>query len=154
MSTGSALASKMIRLYPVQGSGLANLPIWWPTPVAEAGTKQTVRRRTYCPDLSSPSHEEVDNEDDQQHAANATSHYRAPVIVPTTASEKEQQNQNNEDEVHMRILLDHYYIACGVFLASSPHRNFVGLRRIGPCHSSDSEFASEKRISHATSGHD
>jgi len=68
--------------------------------------KWTARVRTRWPDLTSPSHEEVDNEDDQQHAANATSDHRAPIIVPTTASEKEQQNQNNQDEVHMRILLD------------------------------------------------
>jgi len=77
----------------------------WHTPSLKLAKGRPRVSEPIEPDLSSPSHEEVDNENDQQHAANATSHHRTPIIVPTTASEKEQQNQNNQDEVHTRILL-------------------------------------------------
>jgi hypothetical protein len=58
-------------------------------------------RREPCKALKSPpSHEEVDNEDDEQYAANSAPHHGAAVIVAPATAEQYQENQNDQENVH------------------------------------------------------
>jgi hypothetical protein len=68
---------------------------------AHRNAASTVESR--CLDFP-PSHEEVDNEDYQQHGTDAASHVGTPIIVAASAAEKQQQNQNDQNKVHIEIL--------------------------------------------------
>ena len=48
-----------------------------------------------------PSQEEVDDQDDQQHAADAATDHRAAIVETATATKQKQQDDDNQNNVHV-----------------------------------------------------
>ena len=72
---------------------------------AAVGANEKVLHARFSRNLDfPPSHDEVNDQDDQQDCANPASHVGTTVIKAPSASEKQQQNQNNQNKVHSRIL--------------------------------------------------
>jgi hypothetical protein len=47
-----------------------------------------------------PSHDQVDDQDDKQHTANPASDYRAAIIVSTASTKEKKQDDNDQNDVH------------------------------------------------------
>jgi hypothetical protein len=51
------------------------------------------------------SHNQVDDKNDQQHAADPASDHGAALVETSASTKQKQQDENNQNEVHMRLSL-------------------------------------------------